>query len=39
MTQTGLSLGTPQYMSRAGVGRPVDLRADIYALSAVTYGC
>ena len=39
MTQTGLSLGTPQYMSpeRAMGERTVDARSDIYALGAVTY--
>ncbi|HEV8215171.1 MAG TPA: protein kinase [Gemmatimonadaceae bacterium] len=39
MTQTGLSLGTPQYMSpEQAVGdKHVDARADIYALGAVTY--
>ena len=39
MTQTGLSLGTPQYMSpeQAMGDRNVDARADIYALGAVTY--
>ncbi len=39
MTQTGLSLGTPQYMSpeQAMGERQVDARADIYALGAVTY--
>ncbi|HSU97125.1 MAG TPA: protein kinase, partial [Gemmatimonadaceae bacterium] len=39
MTQTGLSLGTPQYMSpeQAMGDRHVDARADIYALGAVTY--
>jgi serine/threonine-protein kinase len=39
MTQTGLSLGTPQYMSpeQAMGEKTVDLRADIYALGAVTY--
>jgi eukaryotic-like serine/threonine-protein kinase len=39
MTQTGLSLGTPQYMSpeQATGERIVDARADVYALSAVTY--
>ncbi|HEU4699218.1 MAG TPA: protein kinase, partial [Gemmatimonadales bacterium] len=39
MTQTGLSLGTPQYMSpeQAMGERVVDQRTDIYALGAVTY--
>lgn len=39
VTQTGLSLGTPQYMSpeQAAGERTVDGRADIYALGAVTY--
>ena len=39
MTQTGLSLGTPQYMApeQAMGDRNVDARADIYALGAVTY--
>jgi len=39
MTQTGLSLGTPQYMApeQAMGDRHVDARADIYALGAVTY--
>ncbi len=39
MTRTGLSLGTPQYMApeQAMGDRVVDARADVYALSAVTY--
>ena len=39
MTQTGLSLGTPQYMSpeQAMGEKTVDARADIYAIGAVTY--
>jgi eukaryotic-like serine/threonine-protein kinase len=39
MTQTGLSLGTPQYMApeQAMGDKQVDHRADQYALAAVTY--
>ena len=39
VTQTGLSLGTPQYMSpeQATGDRAIDARTDIYALGAVTY--
>ncbi len=39
MTQTGLSLGTPQYMSpeQAMGEKIIDARTDTYALGAVTY--
>ena len=39
VTQTGLSLGTPQYMSpeQASGDRAIDARSDIYSLAAVTY--
>ena len=39
MTQTGLSLGTPQYMApeQAMGEKTVDARADVYALGVVTY--
>jgi serine/threonine-protein kinase len=39
LTETGLSLGTPQYMSpeQATAERELDARTDVYALGAVTY--
>jgi serine/threonine protein kinase/tetratricopeptide (TPR) repeat protein len=39
VTETGLSLGTPQYMSpeQAAAEREIDARSDQYALAAVTY--
>ncbi len=39
MTETGMSLGTPHYMSpeQAMGERDLDARADIYALGCVTY--
>jgi serine/threonine-protein kinase len=39
MTQTGMSLGTPQYMApeQAMGDRAADHRVDIYALGAITY--
>src|SRR5436190_272041 len=39
ITQTGLSLGTPQYMSpeQATGDRAIDSRTDIYSLAAVLY--
>jgi serine/threonine-protein kinase len=39
LTETGLSLGTPHYMSpeQATGGRELDARSDVYSLAAVVY--
>jgi len=37
-TQTGVGIGTPEYMSpEQGQGQPIDARSDVYSLAAMAY--